>query len=72
MTGHHPWPPTIEYRIGPENEYWWCNSHNRRATHIDSRERHCCAPNLGGIMIPCDAVNLTNIMEIEGDAGTKA
>lgn len=37
---------------------WWCNSHNRVATHLDKKGRHCCDPNLGGICIPCRSVLL--------------
>lgn len=32
---------------------WWCNSHGRVATHVDRNGKRCCAPRLGGIMIPC-------------------
>ena len=38
---------------------WWCNSHNRIATHLDDKSRHCCNPNLGGILIPCRCVELS-------------
>ena len=38
-------------------EFWWCNSHQRRATHVRERDQyHCCDPKLGGIMIPCECV----------------
>lgn len=35
---------------------WWCNSHGRAATHVTHNGARCCAPRLGGIMIPCFAV----------------
>jgi hypothetical protein len=34
---------------------YWCNHHNREATHEDKRGR-CCDPTLGGILIPCQVV----------------
>lgn len=45
-------------------ELWWCNSHGRRATHINRFGDHCCAPGQGGILLPCMAVNLTGLVEI--------
>lgn len=51
-------------------EVWWCNAHQRPATHIGRKpgfaidRKHHCDPQLGGIMIPCDCVNLTGIAEI--------
>lgn len=59
----------------PENEYFpilfWCNTHRRQATHIHRKTygrtveiRHVCDPRLGGIMIPCQCVDLTGIAEI--------
>ena len=47
------------------NELWWCNVHNRIATYMLRNTRHCCDPSLSGIMIPCNCVELTNILEIE-------
>lgn len=35
---------------------WWCNSHQRQATHTDAKGRHCCNPKLGGILLPCNVV----------------
>ena len=59
----------IKYKRDESSELWWCNIHQRRAEYILERSRckirHVCNPNLGGIMLPCDVVNLTDIMEIE-------
>lgn len=57
--------PRYTYAPGDQGELWWCNSHQRRATYVFNRKDHCCAPGLGGIMIPCHAVNLTGIAELE-------
>jgi hypothetical protein len=35
---------------------YWCNSHRQPAiesTYADGRQRLCCAPGQGGILIPC-------------------
>jgi hypothetical protein len=51
----------------PQEELWWCNTHGRRATAVDSRGRHCCDPRLGGILLPCEAggvVDLTGLVEL--------
>lgn len=60
----------------PHNEYFpilfWCNTHRRQATHIHRKtmraglttEEHVCDPKLGGIMIPCQCVDLTGIAEV--------
>lgn len=55
--------------------FWWCNTHQRRATHykilerlgriIDVSETPQCDPRLGGIMISCRSVNLTGICDIK-------
>ena len=43
----------------PPNSYvdlgatYWCDTHKRKATHINSRVEACCDPKLGGIMMPC-------------------
>src|SRR5580693_7483600 len=56
------------YQPIPCDQLWWCNSHQRRATarRLSGywEGEVCCAPNLGGIMIPCRCVNLTGIAEI--------
>jgi len=52
------------YEKDTSGETWWCNSHNRRATHIGPQGHHC-DPDLGGILLPCFAVNLTGLIEIE-------
>ena len=57
------------YRIKDESgELWWCNSHGRRATHINRFGDHCCAPGQAGILLPCMAVNLTGISKIFDEA----
>lgn len=64
---------TIKYLRLPDDELWWCNTHRRRALEYCERsspsffERSPCCGNSykGGIMLPCDCVNLTHICEIE-------
>ena len=51
----------LEYK---GDELWWCNSHGRKATHLNRFGDHVCAPGLGGILLPCMAVNLTGLVEI--------
>ena len=46
---------------------FWCNTHQRRATHVEvlpsGFPRPCCAPSLPGIMLPClHVVDLTGIL----------
>jgi hypothetical protein len=57
-----------QYVPDSSGRLWWCNSHQRRATAVfsypDGRTRHCCAPGLGGILLPCSAVDLTDEVEI--------
>jgi hypothetical protein len=60
-------PPISSYQLADNNELWWCNSHQRRATYVRNETDHCCDPNLGGIMLPCRTVNLTGIMEIDDE-----
>lgn len=55
-----------DYTPDTSGELWWCNSHQRRATHLWRGERHC-DPNLGGILLPCRAVNLTGWVEFDDD-----
>lgn len=51
-------------RVDPD-ELWWCNPHNRWASHVRVRDQwHHCGPGLGGIMIPCSCVNLTDLVEV--------
>ena len=45
---------------------WWCNSHGRAATHLMPDGKHCCAPGLGGILLPCFAVFAPMTVELEG------
>jgi len=57
-------PPEVHYTLDPIG-LWWCNSHNRRATHIRSTDRqHCCAPGQSGILLPCNSINLTDEIEL--------
>lgn len=49
-----------------EEELWWCNVHQRKATYVKNGKRGC-DPHLGGIMIPCECVNLTGIAIIEDE-----
>lgn len=35
---------------------WWCETHNRLATHKDKNGRRACDPKLAGITIPCKVV----------------
>lgn len=37
----------------PPTDSWWCESHNREATHRDIDGEPCCDPKLGGILLPC-------------------
>ena len=48
--------PTPDPQYRTEEGIWWCNSHGRAATHVKPDGDHCCAPRLGGIMIPCFTV----------------
>ena len=48
---------------------WWCNSHQRVATHVDKNGERCCAPHLGGIMIPCCVVLAPAIFEVAPQGG---
>jgi len=58
------------YERLPKHLFWWCNIHQRQATHNLIRQgipfSPCCNPKLSGIMMPCsaDVVNLTGIAEI--------
>jgi len=46
-------------------EIWWCNSHQRQATHIDWKQgKWVCDPKLGGILLPCVCINITGIARI--------
>ena len=49
-----------------EKSGWWCNSHCREATHTNKEGKKCCDPDLGGILLPCDAVLMKNIKGVEG------
>ena len=42
---------------------FWCRTHKRMATHLLVRDgelspKHVCDPALGGITLPCDAVDI--------------
>ena len=54
---------------------WWCNSHQRIATEVRSypdRICHVCARNLGGILLPCSCVDVTDLIEILPDDAEEA
>ena len=51
---------------GKDARIYWCNAHQRRATGIDTRGKPCCDPKLGGILLPCDVVDLTHEAEVTG------
>lgn len=64
----------MRYSRNDTDELWWCNSHQRQAEYIRSNRQsktRCCDPKLGGILLPCNAVNLTGIVEIDGVATRK-
>jgi hypothetical protein len=45
---------------------YWCNSHQRRALpEPDEQGRRWCDPRLGGILLPCQVVDLTDEVEID-------
>ena len=50
-----------------DERLFWCNSHQRKATHVDTHGKPECNPELGGIMIPCRVVDLTDKVEIHED-----
>lgn len=52
------------YTENQDGRVWWCNSHNRFATHV-CNERHCCRPGQSGILLPCFAIDVTDELEIE-------
>lgn len=58
--GHEPNDPSVcveaTRRASEPKGIWWCNTHNREATHIDAHRKRCCDPNLGGILLPCHVV----------------
>lgn len=45
--------------VAKSNVLFWCNTHQRRAIGLSG-----CDPRLGGIMMPCQCVELTGIAEI--------
>jgi hypothetical protein len=44
---------------------WWCKHHHREAARLgypygrSAGLKHCCDPRLGGILLPCDAEEMT-------------
>ena len=52
----------VEVRLFPPGpRLFWCNSHQRKATHINMyNHTMVCDPKLGGIMLPCSVVDLTD------------
>jgi hypothetical protein len=64
------------YNKNLDGKLWWCNTHGRKATHLmvkrydnpnDNTAVPCCAPYLGGVMIPCRCVDLTSKANIVED-----
>jgi hypothetical protein len=66
----------VRYIEGSPVLLFWCNSHERKATHIQIRdyvneagsfheETPCCDPKLRGILLPCSCVNLSGVATIE-------
>jgi len=57
-----------DYFKDESGRLWWCNSHGRKADFICVRypgdKHHCCDPQLGGILLPCYCVDLTDEIEI--------
>ena len=48
-----------------KRKLYWCNSHQREATHFDFYYNQFeCDPTLGGILLPCNVVHLTDKVEI--------
>ena len=54
-----------------KDRLWWCNSHERKATWVNLKGERECDPLLGGILIPCVVVDLTDEVEIEDCLGTE-
>ena len=53
------------YAPNTDDRVWWCNAHQRQATWRVSNydwSTACCDPGLGGIMIPCECVDLTDLV----------
>lgn len=51
------------YKLDDSSETWWCNSHNRYATWLDTQtNKHICDPRLSGIMLPCFTVNTEHLV----------
>lgn len=40
---------------------YWCNSHQREATHTEEDGTRICDPELPGILLPCRVVFLDDI-----------
>lgn len=51
------------YTLADPREFWWCNSHNRPATHLWGT-KHVCDPRLGGILLPCSCVSAKELRVI--------
>jgi len=62
--------PELTFIKANPDELWWCNIHQRRATHVAVKPgfaidgKHWCDPELGGITMACSCVDLTGIAEI--------
>lgn len=56
------------YKRAEDLKPWWCNTHNREATHLIMSDydypkftKHCCDPKLGGIMLLCECTMNKNV-----------
>ena len=51
----------VVYMPNPFSRHWWCNTHQRQATHIRCFVLRplepCCDPVLEGILLPCSCVH---------------
>ncbi len=58
-----------EYKQLPDHWKYWCHTHQRRATHAIYSDnvpgRVCCDPQLGGILLPCTTIDVTDIVLTE-------
>lgn len=58
----------VDYVENLDGRLWWCNSHERRATVIqirdDGHRSPHCALDKGGILLPCNCVDITDDAEI--------
>lgn len=65
--------PVVVYFENPASELWWCRTHKRWAEFMRSIAYktimeyadavHCCDPRLGGITMPCNAIEVTDVVK---------